>query len=624
MAIEPTKEVHKQKGAKSEAPLTSAQRRAEIAAVLAQHGWDVILHQLSLVDLLPGPLKQKIRPTVSEEEGPEVEGLPLPSVLRSIMVELGPTFVKLGQVLSTRADLLPADYIAELKKLQENVPPVPWPDMEQVILSEWNERKRVEASLRGDETYAEATSVYDIFETFHTKPLAAGSLGQAYKATIREQHPVDGEVLTDVIVKLQRPGVGRIVEADFAVLRGFAKLLTERSKWGKVYNFVEMVDDFAIIIRNELDFTQEASNTETIGQSLLKNYPGDVQVPRIYWEYTSPKMLCQEFVKGENIATLFIDPNEERFDGGGGRFPILSQERKQLARNFTNIFLHQVFIDGFFHADPHPGNVMVRLDKDTGRMRVILIDFGMAGRVDPRSREILIDFLLAIIQFDAARATDRILEFGKAPSGLDRQQFTQDLDHLLRKGLGRPLKEVSVGQLLQEVLDLTLRFQVQMPATFMTLVRVLVTIEGICRQLDREYILVHAAEPFVMKTLQSQFVSQLTFRELIRIGVDLRNIAVRLPRQVDDLLSNINAGQIKTIHEHRNLDPLEKSMRMAGNRLAIGFLAGTSFLGGAMLADKAVGPSFWGLPILAWGFLVIGSIMGLWLVRSIMHSDTLA
>jgi predicted unusual protein kinase regulating ubiquinone biosynthesis (AarF/ABC1/UbiB family) len=610
--------------------LTVGQRRLEIATVLAQHGWDVLLHQLLLVELLPGPLKARIRTNLNidelDEEGNENRPpLPIPSVLRSILIELGPTFVKLGQVLSTRADILPKEYIEELEKLQQNVPPVPWPEMEEVILDQWNTRQEALAGI-SDHAPELATSVYQIFTDFNPSPLAAGSLGQAYKAKIKLTDDQGEPFDQDVIVKVQRPGVARIVEADLAVLRGFAKLITERSKWGKIYNFVDMVDDFAIVLRNELDFTQEANNTEIIGASLAKNYPDDVVTPRIYWDYTGPKLMTQQFIRGENISTLFAEPALARVprtttDTG---VSVLEQERRALARNFTNLFLHQIFIDGHFHADPHPGNVMVRLNKEKGRIQICLIDFGMVGRVDPRSRELLIDFLLAMIQFDAQRATERILEFGKAPANLDRQALAVDLDHLLRQSLGRPLKEVSMGLVLQQVLDLTLRYQVQLPATFMTLVRVLMTIEGVCRQLDEDYQLINAAEPFVIKTLQTQFVNQLTFREMIRVGVDLRNIVGRLPRQVDDIFTHLNNGTLKTVHDHRGLDKMERSLRTAGNRMAVGLVVASNLLGAAMVASADIRPRLFGMPLLAWAFATVGTILGLWLIRSISRYDRLS
>jgi ubiquinone biosynthesis protein len=609
--------------------LTVGQRRLEIATVLAQHGWDVLLHQLLLVELLPGPLKARIRTNLNIDETDEAGNenrppLPIPSVLRSILVELGPTFVKLGQVLSTRADILPREYVEELEKLQQNVPPVPWPEMEEVIIEQWNTRQEAIAGL-SDEPAELATSVYQIFADFTPTPLAAGSLGQAYKAKIKQTDEAGEPFDQDVIVKVQRPGVARIVEADLAVLRGFAKLITERSKWGKIYNFVDMVDDFAIVLRNELDFSQEATNTETIGASLARHYPDDVITPKIYWDYCGMKMMTQQFVRGENISVLFPDPGlAQMARPAASNLSILDQERRALARSFTNLFLHQIFIDGHFHADPHPGNVMVRLDKEKGRMQICLIDFGMVGRVDPRSRELLIDFLLAMMQFDAQRATERILEFGKAPANLDRQALSVDLDHLLRQSLGRPLKEVSMGVVLQSVLDLTLRYQVQLPATFMTLVRVLMTIEGVCRQLDDEYQLINAAEPFVIKTLQTQFVNQLTFREMIRVGVDLRNIVGRLPRQIDDIFTHLNNGTLKTVHEHRGLERMERSLRTAGNRMSVGLVVASNLIGAAMVASADIKPSLLGMPILAWAFATVGTILGLWLIRSISRHDRLS
>ncbi|MEZ0370193.1 MAG: ABC1 kinase family protein, partial [Candidatus Sericytochromatia bacterium] len=487
-------------GAPADETLTGGQRRGEIAVVLLQNGWGVLVRQLGLLEIIPGGWRQRLLATLPDESEDEfAPPLPVPGALRKTLEELGPTFIKLGQVLSTRADLLPEDYIEELKKLQQNVPPAPWPLMEQVILTEWNASQLRLAAQDPAFVPRLVQKVSEIFPAFDPVPLAAGSLGQAYRASIE----IDG-ALRPVIVKVQRPGIVPVVEADIKILHDIVGLV-ERTRWGRHYNFMDMVAEFASVIRNELDFVQEAYNTEAIGNKLKEVYTkGEIQTPNIHWAYTSQRMLTMEFIQGESIELFFIHGDDQllakqqRIDEDHDVSEI-ERERKRLARIITNSFLQQIFIDGFFHADPHPGNLMLLPDYEAGHMSVVLLDFGMVGRVDPRSRAILIDFLLAIIKFDSRRATDRIMEFGKAPASIDRRQFAQDLDHILRATLGKPLREVRVGKILQDILNMTLRYRIQLPGIFITLIRVLITIEGICRQLDRDYILIQAAEPFVVQ-----------------------------------------------------------------------------------------------------------------------------
>lgn len=603
--------------------LTGGQRRVEIAVTLLQNGWDVLVRQLGLLEIIPGAWRQRfLNSNVLGDEGENAlpPPLPVPQTLRKTLEELGPTFIKLGQVLSTRADLLPEEYIDELKELQQNVAPVPWLQMEKVILQEWNQRQGLILNQNPDFEPQYAQKVSDIFEDFDTVPVAAGSLGQAYKALIYE----DGQEKS-VIVKVQRPGIQPIVEADIKILKDIVGLV-ERTSWGKNYNFMDMVNEFASVIRNELDFVQEANNTEIISANIQKFYTqGEVITPDIYWAYTSTRMMTMEFIEGEKMELFFLNKEESVLSRQerkkGEEVSELELERRRLAKIITNTFLQQVFIDGFFHADPHPGNMLLQPNFELGQMRMALLDFGMVGRVDPRSRTILIDFLLAIIKFDSRRATDRIMEFGKAPPDIDRHQFAQDLDHILRTTLGRPLREVQVGKILQDIMDMTLRYRIQLPGIFITLIRVLITIEGICRQLDRDYVLIHAAEPFVVQAIKNQFLQTVSVREMARLGLEATTLLSSLPRQLDDFLVNLNSGRMRTITDHRNLEGLERALRQLGNRLAAGLLVCGLIIASAISLNINNGPSILGLPLVSLGFFSLTILLGLWLLNGINRRE---
>jgi ubiquinone biosynthesis protein len=374
-----------------------------------------------------------------------------------------------------------------------------------------------------------------------------------------------------------------------------------------------------------LDFFQEASNTETIGANLRQFYKNnEVQTPQIYWEYSSLRMLTMEFIEGENIELFFTNRAENLLSGPSSEeteLSALDRERKYLSKIITNSFLHQIFIDGFFHADPHPGNLLLVFDPKQGHMRVVLLDFGMVGRVDPRSRTILIDFLLAIIKFDSRRATDRIMEFGKAPADINRHQFAQDLDHILRSTLGRPLREVQVGKILQDILDMTMRYRIQLPGIFITLLRVLITTEGICRQLDRDYILIQAAEPFVVQAIKNQFLQTFTLRDMARVGLELSSLLTALPRQLDDFLVNLNSGRVQFINEHRNLEGLERALRVLGNRIAAGLLVCGLSVSSAISLVLPAGPKLFGIPLLSMGLFTLSTLLGMWLLNGINRRE---
>lgn len=595
----------------SATPATPHQRRVEIASILLKYGWDAMVFRLSLADFLPAGLKQKLAVSSflrQEAESADVDAdiaLPLPAVLRQILEELGPTFVKLGQVMSTRADLIPQAYIDELAKLQEQVTPAPWHEMEQVLLGECN-------TLRHGSGLPMARSVYDVFPEFDTIPLAAGSLGQVYKAKIRTE---SGE-LKQVIVKLLRSGIENTIEADIALLLDFAKLMQARTNWGRWNNVVGLAEEFSTIIRNETDFTLEGSNTESIGSNLKRDYGAMIKVPEVYWQFTSRRMMTLEFVTGQKISALFPKRN-----GESAPVALSVEQRQRLNQALTVAFLRQIFVDGFFHADPHPGNVMFQFkDAGDGLPKLILIDFGMVGRLDPRSREILIDFLLAMLQFDAARATDRILEYGHPQQLIDKHRLTIEMDHIMREFLGRPTSEIQIGQLLNRVMELMLQYRVRMPTSFLMIARVLVTTEGICRQLDKDYMLINVAEPFILSLMQRQFTSIFNGSELMRVGLDWKNILLRTPRRIDDLLAAANSGQLRIEYEFRNLQRLERTMTVIGNKVSFSLLTAAFIVGAALLSPVQGGPRIWGFHALSFIMFVSGGLLGLWLLVSILRS----
>ncbi|MNY11603.1 putative protein kinase UbiB [compost metagenome] len=259
-------------------------------------------------------------------------------------------------------------------------------------------------------------------------------------------------------------------------------------------------------------------------------------------------------------------------------------------------------------------------DGGDGAPKLILIDFGMVGRLDPRSREILIDFLLAMLQFDAARATDRILEYGHPQQLIDKHRLTIEMDHIMREFLGRPVSEVQIGQLLNKVMELMLQYRVRMPTSFLMIARVLVTTEGICRQLDKDYMLINVAEPFIISLMQRQFTSIFNGQELMRVGLDWKNILLRTPRRIDDLLAAANSGQLRIEYEFRNLQRLERTMTVIGNKVSFSLLTAAFIVGAALLSSVQGGPRIWGLHALSFIMFVSGGLLGLWLLVSILRS----
>lgn len=329
-------------------PQTS-QRQKEILEVVLSNGWDYMRGIL----------------TLGKAENPQI---PTPEVLKKILVELGPFYVKLGQLLSTRPDLLPANYIDALTALQAQVPPVAWTDIETVITEQL------------------AKPIEQVFKYINPQPIAAGSIGQIHRATL-----LSGK---EVAIKVLRPGIEKIVAQDSTLIKGIADLIA-LTEFGQNYDVVKLAEDFTKAVNSELDFTQEGHYTDQLRQNLANSRwsePKQLVIPKVYWNLTTTQLLVLEWLDGKQILEADISLNKTSQE--------IQKQKTGITRILFRAFFQQIYIDGFFHADPHPGNIFYLYDE-----RVALIDCGMVGRLDPQTQQILTELLLAIVDLDAKRCS---------------------------------------------------------------------------------------------------------------------------------------------------------------------------------------------------------------------------
>lgn len=542
----------------------ASSRQREIAEVVLRNGWDYMRRLL----------------TGGKADEPQ---LPTPAVLRNILVELGPVYVKLGQLLSTRPDLLPPEYITELTALQAEVPSVPWQDVEVVIRQQ----------LRG--------SLEETFATINHQPVAAGSIAQTHKATL-----MDGR---HVALKIQRPGIDEVVAQDISLLRGLAELVA-RTDFGRYYDIRALAEEFATALRAELNFSQEASHTDQLRQNLESSRwfdPSRLVVPEIYWDLTTEKLLVMEWLDG--VPLLLADFQGTEYDGNP------AMERTAIVNLLIRAFFQQIYIDGFFHADPHPGNLFYLNDG-----RVALIDCGMVGRLDPRTQQILTEMLLAIVNLDAQRCSQLTLQLAESVQPVNLARLESDFDRILRRYYNLSLAQINFSQLFYQVLQAARSNKIRFPGNMGLYAKTLANLEGVARKLDPEFNLPDQVKPLMTDLFQRQLIGEAPMQALLRSALDLKSLSLQSPRQIEILLDRVTSETMQWNLTLRDLAPLRRSVDSSANRLSFSIVVGSLIIGAAILSSKTeVTQIYW----VSYVLFAAASLLGLWLAISILRSGKL-
>ena len=538
-------------------------RQGEIIEVVLRNGWDYMRQLLS----------------GSKTDEPE---LPPPAVLSNILIELGPVYVKLGQLLSTRPDLLPTSYIEALSSLQSTVPPVPAAEMEGFI------RRQLPRAPE------------DIFAELDYTAIAAGSIGQTHRATLK-----DGRA---VALKVQRPGIEPQVERDMALIRDVAKLVSA-TQFGQRYNVLSLAEEFAEALRNELDFTQEATYTDQLRRSLSRTSwydPKQLVIPQIYWELTSPKLMVMEWLAGKPILKAAIAQTETSS---------AATQRQQITTLLFRAFFKQYFIDGFFHADPHPGNIFYL---DDGR--VALLDCGMVGRLDPRTRATMTDMVLAVVSCDAERCTQLTMQLAEPLQPVNLTSLKNDYDRLLTRYYGLDLERISTAKVFGELLEAGTQNNLRWPANIGLFTKSLANLEGAARQFEPQINLMAEVQPLMPDLFRHQLIGDDPLRTLLRTGLEFRNLTVDSPRQFGFLLDRLSEETLQWNLNIQGLDNLRRSIDKAANRRSFSTVVAALIIGAAIIST---GQQSTQLQWLSNALFAAATLLGLWLVVSILRSGNL-
>ncbi len=543
-------------------------RYREIAQVLGSQGFGYLIDQLGLISLLSLPRRVVLRVPPPTPLGSAVR-------LREALVALGPTFVKLGQLLSTRPDLLPAEFTHELSKLQDTVPPFP---AEVAIAT-------IEREL--------GRPLSELFASFEREPLAAASLGQVHGAVLH-----DG---SKVVVKIQRPDIDARIHTDLAIIGDLAALAQERLQWASQYDLVGLAWEFSNVLRAELDYQREGRNAERFRANFVGN--DIVYVPKIYWKYTTATVLTSERLYGAKINDL---PALDR-DG---------IDRQVLARNSLSVILQEIFRDGFFHSDPHPGNFFALPNAVLG-----VVDFGQVGSLDRETTRGLLLLLAAVASHDTPGVV-RALESLELVARRDiTPALRRDLQQFTERFVDHSLSELSARETIGELIALLRRHRIRLPGTMATLVKALIMMEGTGLQLDPQLDVFGIARPYAQQAIAEQFAPGLLGARLAEQGRAIGEVALALPKQLSDVLQRLDDGELHIQTRELELQHLSGALIGAANRLAIGLVLAALILGVGLVA-VAVGLGGWNgitptllLTFGSIGIVILGLLLSFALLR---------
>jgi predicted unusual protein kinase regulating ubiquinone biosynthesis (AarF/ABC1/UbiB family) len=457
--------------------------------------------------------------------------------VRQTFLELGPTFIKLGQLFSTRADLFPGEYVAELSKLQDQVPAFSYTQVEEIIEKDLGKK------------------VTELFRSIDPVPLAAASLGQVHKALLHS-----GE---EVVVKVQRPGLRHLFEIDLDILRGIAFFFQNHPDWGRGRDWIGIYEECCRILWEEIDYLNEGRNADTF----RRNFRGRdwVKVPRVYWRYSSRRVLTLEYLPGIKISHY-------------GALEAAGLDRKHLARLGAQAYLHQLLDDGLFHADPHPGNISVAPDGS-----LIFYDFGMMGRIRNDLREKLLSIFFGIAQKDAQQVVYALVEVGALVPTEDMSPVRRSIQFMLDNFMDKPFETQSIGAISEDLYEIAYDQPFRFPATFTFVMRAFSTLEGVGKGLDPEFNFMEVAQPFALELMsESGSVSNDFFNELGRQAAQVGNTAFGLPRRIEDTLDKLEQGDIRVRVRSSETDRLLRRLNLVQMSTSYAVLVGALIVSGTL------------------------------------------
>ncbi len=545
-------------------------RLKQIISVLLKYGFVDVAERLKR-----GTVSRRV--FRSSKVAEQFEHLSTPQRVRLALTELGPTFVKLGQVLSTRPDLIPLAFMRELEKLQDQVPPFPSERAMNIVATELGR------------------PLTEVFRSFSEEPLAAASIAQVHRATL-----AGGQ---QVVVKIQRPNIRATIEADISILYHLAGIVEKFFFEGELYNPKAIVDEFAKTIRGELDFVREGRNIDR-----FRHYLADdptIYFPKVYWNATTAQLLTMEYIDGVKVSEIDFS-----------RRPDL--DRKVIARYGAQATLKMIFELGYFHADPHPGNIFVLKNNVLAPL-----DFGMVGRLDEQTKNYLRNLLLAIVERDIEKIIRIFIEAEVLDESNNNRSLRLDLHDFIDRYYGLPLSQIKIEELLGDLIDVLRRHRIVLLADLVLMAKALAAIEGMGRKLDPEFNMMVMVEPYARKLIGQPLAPRQRLHEMRELAEDAESLLRVLPTELKYILKKVKKGKLNLIFEHRGLDRLILELDRSSNRLSFSLIIAALIVGSSIVILSDKGPFVFGLSIFGLLGYLTAAILGLWLVIAILRSGKL-
>lgn len=547
-----------------------SKRYQEIINVFIKNGLSHILFRIGITD-------KRINARKIKDEKVNNNLINLGEKLRLSLQELGPTFIKLGQIASTRRDIIPEEIGKELEKLQDDVHSFSMAEVEQTFQEEFGK------------------TTEEVFQNFRVEPLATASIGQVHSARL-----FTGE---EVAIKIQRPNIKHTIETDLDILFHLARLIENRTKWGKRYHILDVIDEFSTSLRNELDYLMEARNGEKM--AVLFSVGTTIRVPEIYWDYTSRKILTMEMVHGIKVSHI------KQLEAEGYNLPLI-------AERIAHSLFTQVLDYGFFHGDPHPGNIFIM----PGNV-VTYLDFGMMGHLSDQMKYHFASLLIAVQKNDVDDMIETFEDMGLLDNVEDMKSFHRELEKLLTKYYEASLATISLGQLLIDIFAIAYRYQVDIPTDITVLAKAILTAEEIIEQLDPKFSIMKAVEPFAMDLLKERFNPKNILKHVVESSLKDIDTLKNLPKDIQDTIKTVKKGKMKINFNVEDAPSFLQRLDKISNRLSfsiillsfsilmVGLIIGSSIAGESNLLFK--------LPLIELGGIV-AIIMFLFMLFSIFRS----
>jgi ubiquinone biosynthesis protein len=552
-------------------------RLSEIAQVMVKHGFGYFFEAHKLSDLLPGRSAEDRLADLAAEGGAASSARG--QHLREVLDELGPTFVKFGQLLSTRPDVVPPDIVVELRGLQDDVRPFPFEQAERVIEEELG------------------NTLERLFLDFEPAPVAAASIGQVHRATLPNGRRV--------AVKVQRPGAPQKIEADLGLLYQAARLARERIRALDFVDARQLVDEFARSIRKELDYRQEARNAENFHRHFA-GHP-HVRVPKVYWQYTRPRVLTLEWIDGIQLADLDL-------------VTTTLEERRDIAYRITDAWMTMIFRHGFFHGDPHPANILL----PTQAGAIGLVDFGAVGTLTDDDMSKLTGLFIDAANENIDQLPKRLADLGVRYPKEREGEFLSEIRELYYRYYGASLSEVDPIQVIREGFQLIYSLNLHLPARFLLLDRTIATLGSVGAELYPDFNVFEVARPYARDLMLERFAPHRVARRARRDATRYAQVLAEAPYQFHDFMEQIRDGQIEVGFVHKGLDEFMGKLDVAFNRLVVALIVVGGLIGSSMIGIFAThGPQVLGVNVISVLGFALSAVLAIWLLWGVVRSGRL-